>query len=92
MENNEVFPIQGNDPRPNGEKPEQTWQEAYDIETADGGTMRVLAVHVGADATTPVYFRGIPEAYKGGAVKRDNLAADFVGDPVAAVKPGEVAA
>jgi hypothetical protein len=83
----ENFPIQGNDPRANGEKPKTTWQRAYPITMADGKEARILEVHVNDDPFSPVYFRGIPEMYKGGAVYRENLAADFVGDPVEAVEP-----
>ncbi len=77
------FPIQGHDERLNSEKPKATWQESYDMETAHG-TMRVLAVHVGEDRNSHVYYRGIPESYKGGATYRPELAPDFVGDPVEA--------
>ena len=79
MENN--TPIQGNDPRKNKDKPETTWQEAYDMTGADGKPMRVLRVHLSDDPNSPVYFHGIPEAYKGGATKREDLPADFIGDP-----------
>jgi len=84
MENQEKFPIQGNDPRENSEKPKTTWQKAYDKELENGETMRVLEVHVNDDENSPLYYNGIPEEYKGGAVYRDNLPADFVGDPIEA--------
>lgn len=81
MENQEKFPIQGNDPRKNSEKPKTTWQEAYDADLGGAEPTRILAVHVSDEPTSPVYFRGIPEAYKGGAVNRPELNPDFVGDP-----------
>ena len=77
-------PIQGNDPRKNYEKPETTWQESYFITGADGNPLKVLRVHVSDDPNSAVYFNGIPEMYKGGAVKRDNLEPDFIGDPAEA--------
>jgi hypothetical protein len=80
------FPIQGSDSRLNSEKPKTTWQEAYDAKMADGSDVRILAVHVSDDPTSAVYFRGVPEAYKGGAVHREELAPDFVGDPAEATE------
>jgi hypothetical protein len=85
--------IQGNDQRLNSAKPKTTYQRAYDAEMASGVIMRVLEVHISDDAFSHVYFRGIPEAYKGGAVYRENLPADFVGDLVEpTAEPGEAAA
>lgn len=79
---NQNFPIQGNDQRPNAEKPKTSWQKAHSITGANGEPMRVLEVHVNDDPNSPIYFNGVPEMYKGGAVYRENLAADFIGDPV----------
>ena len=81
--------IQGNDPRKNIEKPKTTWQKAYDMDMGKEKPVRVLEVHVNDNPESDVYFRGIPEAYKGGAVYRENLPDDFVGDPAEEIKEEE---
>ena len=78
----ENFPIQGNDPRQNVDKPAATFQKAYFMTGADGKDFQVLEVHISEEENSPVYFRGVPEAYNGGATFREQLAPDFVGDPI----------
>lgn len=76
------YPIQGSDPRQNIDKPKAVWEEAYDADLGGDKPTRVLAVHTSEDPTSTVYFRGLPELYKGGATYRPELAPDFVGDPI----------
>lgn len=72
-------PIQGNDPRINADKPKTSWQECS--EPNENGE-KILTVHTTDDPNSPIYFKGNAEDYKGGAVFREELAPDFVGDPV----------
>ena len=83
---NENFPIQGHDWRKNGEKPLSTFQESYPIRLVDGSDMQVLCVHLSEDSTSPVYFRGVPDAYLGGAVYQASKAEDAVDNPVTEIK------
>lgn len=78
MDSQENFPIQGNDTRKNIDKPRTTWQRAYDVLLSDGSTMRALEVHVNDDPSSPVYFNGDPNLYKGGAVYHEELENDAI--------------
>ena len=83
---NENFPIQGHDWRKNSEKPLTTFQESFPITLENGGTMQVLQVHISDDPNSPLYFRGIPDAYLGGAVYRAEKAEDLIDNPVSSAE------
>lgn len=52
------------DPRTNEEKPATTWQ----VYTPATGILQVMLTD---DPSSPIYFEGKPEDYKGGATKQD---------------------
>lgn len=61
-----LTPTQDNDLRLNSEKPKTTWQ----VYTPATG---ILQVHLTDDPSSPIYFEGWPQDYKGGAVFNELL-------------------